>query len=263
LFNPRRANARESEATVPKTALLVRSYTPNDGEVADRAERALKVAQAASTFDSIALVAFLVPTDHDCGKTAQAIRNRLYDAGANNKTIVIEAGGHHSCGALNEALRDLNAKYVERVVIMSGKAQGYLTGATLGGIDEAFVKGAKIVGVAVDEHVELVHEGRVSNTFCAWDLNALLDVGGFDSDVGVEEIAAALKIVHANEHKGPCIAVLDAPGVLDVLKVASAKARHAEVMATKTSRQQSEAARLGYNLKFLKTGIMPGYPKAV
>ncbi|MDP1707450.1 MAG: hypothetical protein Q8L30_02760 [bacterium] len=248
------------------TALIVRSYTSKEEEVEDRAVRALKVARDAHkltlTGGAPALnpITFLVPTDHDCGKTADAIREKVAEA-ALDRILVIEAYGHHSSEALNEAIFTLCDYQMARAVIISGKAASYLTEATLAAIDTAFAQGAKVVCVAVDELADIVCEGRVQNTFCAWDIPALVGVGVFDSKGGVEEIAPTAKLI---KQYGPCVAVLTTGGgKLDILQSDTARVRHDEVMKTKGPRQLAEAERAGVDFEFLKAGIMPGYPRPV
>lgn len=247
------------------TALIVRSYTPKQDEVEDRAVRALKVARDAHKLTltgapALNPITFLVPTDHDCGKTANAIREKIAEA-ALDRVLIIEAYGHHSSEALNEAVFTLRDFQMARAVIISGKAASYLTEATLAAIGVAFAQGAKVVGVAVDELADIVCKGRVQNTFCAWDIPALVGVGVFDSKGGVEEIAPTVRLI---KRYGPCVAVLTTEGGnLNILQSETARARHDEVMRTKAPRQQQEVERLGVDFAFLRSGIMPGYPRSV
>lgn len=241
--------------------IVIRSYTKKPEEVEDRAQRALEVAQRAHqlhfgrtpVFSTIIL---LVPKDYDCGQTADAIRKK-FAAENLDRFVVLEAAGHHSCEVLNRASQMLlDVHNVDRMLIMSGKAAEYLTAAAMENIDLAFDRGAKVVGFAVDELADIVREGRVQNTFCAWDLKALFATGGFDSRTGVEELAPTVRLVR---DYGPCVAVLEAPGgKLDILQSETARARHAEVMATKEARQLNEARRMGVDFVFIREGVMPG-----
>ena len=249
-------------------ALLVRQYTPKPEEVEDRAARALKIALAANQLFlhgklAFKVITFLVPVDYDCGETARAIRNKLRDAHLEGRTLVLEATGYHSCEALNEAVQALhNLGDITNALIMSGKAASSLTEPVLKAIDDAFAAGAKVVGVAVDELAEIVLEGRVQNTFCGWKINPLLIVGGFKAKNGVEEIGATIRLLRMYSQ---CIAVLDPMGKkpLDILQTETGRARHVEVMETKTARQIQEAKDAGVDFTFIKRGIMPGYPKVL
>jgi hypothetical protein len=244
----------------------VRSYAKNPEEVEDRAKRALDVGLAAAklfiygepAFDR---VLFVVPKDYDCGRTAGAIGAKLF--GTVVPYDVIEVSGHHSSGALNEALAYVRDQlHMSHVLIMSGKAVSYLTEPTLEAMDDAFALGAQVVGVEVDELAEIVREGRVQNTFCGWEVNPLLDVGAFDSTNGVEEIAPTVKLIR---EYGPCVAVIKPSGdeELDILKSDTAITRHREVMETKAARQIEEAKRLYVDFSFIEQGIIPGYPKVL
>ncbi len=250
--------------------IVVRSYNkpgrPKE-EIVKDIQRAVKNAAKLLSVEvgdkpAFARVMFAVPVDHDFGGTAELLSHAF--AGGRLNAEVLEVKGHHSCQALNEALGVCAVKGIDYGIIVSGKAIDYVRPATLRAMLDAFDRGAKVVGVATDELVEGVKEGRVQNTFCGWDLEALfnLEPPGFDSSDGVEEYAPAARLIKKH---GACVAVLipfDLPP-LDIRGNADGKARHEEVMRTKMARQQQEAVRVGADFAFVKVSILPGYPKTV
>lgn len=252
-----------------KIGLLLRSYAKKEEDVPSVVERALKSIEHASklrdrgyrTLFSSILV--LVPRDYDCGLTADLIREQIARRDFSTRVMVAKTDGHHSCGTLNSGINFLESREnLDYAVIISNKAIEALTVETMESMLEAFDRDAKVVGVAVDELQDVVLEGRIQNTFSGWDIQALRDVGGFDSEKGVEEISPTVRLIR---QYGPCVAVLDSKEkpALDIRQSADGKARHEEVMTTKLARQQKEADRMGVDFSFIKSGIMPGYPKKV
>lgn len=245
--------------------VLLRVYTPKPEEVADRVERALQhirhVIAVSKEVPALERMVPIVPLDHDCGQTGGALRDRIFAEGLLGQVAVCERRGHHSCEVLNAGIRALEVDATTHVIIISGKAMSYLTVPAMRAIDEAFANGAKVTGLAVDELKELVLAGRIQNTFAAWDIKALQQVGGFDSRTGVEEIAPLVRLVR---EYGPCIAPIDVvTGKLDVLSSETALARHREVMTTKLARQQDELARVNSCFSEITAGIMPDYPRSI
>jgi len=237
--------------------LLLRVYTPKTQEVKARVDRALEHVKQVSIvrqdFKSLNRLMLLVPRDYDCGETVSALRRRLKDEGFGARVSVFASHGHHSCEVLNEGLMELLGD-VSHALIVSGKAMPYLTFAAMLAIDRAFVTGAKVAGLAVDELRSVVFSGRIQNTFAAWDIESLLQVGGFDSQGGVEEIAPLIRFAR---RYGKCIAPIEVgAGVLDVFATETARKRHEEVMATKLARQQAECDRLDADFKFIRDAVM-------
>lgn len=248
--------------------VILRSYAKNSEEVpavVARAVRSIKHIWSVRDkndrhiFKSVVVV---VPKDYDCGLTAKAVRMALppYDPFFEFNSMVIEPKGHHSCEALNEGVSVLYEQGIDYVEIVSNKAIGAMTHANCYLMLEAFRRGAKVVGVATDELADIVKAGRVQNTFAGWEVKALLEVGGFDSQTGVEEIAPSVRLI---QKYGPCIGVI-APAempALDIRKSADGVARHNEVMTTKNSRQCDECDRMGVDFEFIKQGILVRYPE--
>ena len=228
-----------------KIGLLLRSYARNAEDVPGVVDRAVKSIRHASglrdkngeqIFTSIVV---LIPREYDCGFTGRAILRQLETSLILRMVAVFEVAGHHSCGGLNHGIKLLGDIGIDCAVIISNKAINALTVRNMNAMLEAFDKGAKVVGVGVDELQNAVLDGRIQNTFAGWDIKALGEVGGFDSEIGVEEIAPTVRMIRKY---GPCIATID-PGVmpaLDIRKTADGEARHAMVMNTKIERQVAE-----------------------
>lgn len=235
----------------------MRVYTPRSEEVPDRVERSLKHAHQIEVvreeFLALHRALFLVPQDHDCGQTAEALSQRFATEGF-GFAEVHAFSGHHSCEVLNEGLRAL-AGDTTHAIIVSGKALSpYLNVSSLLAIDQAFMDGAKVAGLATDELRDIVRAGRIQNTFAAWDIEALLDQYAFDSKEGVEEIAPLIRLARKF---GRCIVPINVDGgALDIHSSETATARHKEVMATKIARQTAECERLGSNFEFIRNAIM-------
>lgn len=252
-----------------KIGLLLRSYAKNPEDVAGVVARARKsIAHANSLHypDGEAIfqaIVVLVPQDYDCGGTSRALLKEInFFEDCDVCPLVQEASGYHSCGALNVGITILDLSSFDYAVIISNKAIQSLTTETMEAMLEAFDRGAKVVGVAVDELQDVVLEGRIQNTFSGWDVQALVGVGGFDSEKDVEEVSPTVRLIF--EH-GPCIAVLDPTDktALDIRKSADGKDRHKEVMTTKLARQLEEADRMGVGFNFIKGGIMSSYPRTI
>jgi len=251
-----------------KIGLLLRSYAKTTEDVPGVVSRALKsIEHACSLRDKngeriFSRVAVIVPRDHDCGHTRWEIVRALPISELFQPALIRDVPGHHSCGALNEGIVILDSFNIDYAVIISNKAIKALTVPVVEAIIEAFAKGAKVVGVAVDELQEFVLEGRIQNTFAGWDVRALREVGGFDSLAGVEEVTPTVRLLWTYDK---CIATLVPKEVptLDIRKTNDGKARHEEVMKTKLDRQQEEVEKVGVDFNFIKNGMMAGYPKSV
>ena len=237
--------------------VLVRVYTPKAEEVESRVGRALEHARRIlavhEEFSALKRVVFLVPRDYDCGKTYQALLCGLKEGGLQSSVDIYAPPGYHSCEVLNEGLGELYGS-VSHALIVSGKAMSYLTHSALLAIDQAFARGAKVSGLAIDELCDIVLAGRIQNTFAAWDINALLGVGGFDCRTDVEEMAPLVRLAL---QFGRCVAPIEVEGSsLDVPATATAQERHRRVMATKLEKQQAECRRLGACFEFIRGAIM-------
>jgi hypothetical protein len=234
--------------------IMVRVYTPEADEVSGRVERAVtharQILAVSEEFPALRRVMFLIPIDHDCGETYSALRTRVLEEELNGLVEVYALPGYHSCEVLNQGLLELSMG-TSHALIVSGKALSYLTAPVLATIDNAFKSGAK---VAVDQLRDIVLEGRIQNTFAAWDIDALLGVGGFDCKLDVEEMAPLIRLARKF---GPCIAPVNiGPGALDLHPSSEAQARHTHVMAEKLGRQEAECKRLGSSFDFIRESVL-------
>jgi hypothetical protein len=230
-----------------KYAILLRVYTPKKEEVEDRVARAInhahQLANLANKHGGIRKLFFLVPREHDCGNTADALASRLALERISFDIEVVRSPGHHSSDTLNDGVIRAST-LATHVIIISGKALGFFTLDVMHKIDTALsVINFRAVGVAVPELRDIVLSGRVQNTFAVWHIAALRDVGLFDAKNGVEEIAP---LVHLCSKYRTCIGVLDVcteKHGLDISNSDTAQDRHKEVMSTKITRQLEELKR--------------------
>jgi hypothetical protein len=225
-------------------------YTPKEDEVEGRVARALghalQVARMRKEFPMLGKLIFLVPRKHDCGNTAAALRSRFALLAETSNVLVLEADGHHSCGVLNAGVLEAEKCGSTHATIISGKAMGYFTPEVWTKIEEVFDAYPDLgaVGVATDELREIVLAGRLQNTFLNWNISRLQEVGLFDSETGVEEMAPLIRMC---QKYGRCLGTINqSGGELNIADSETARARHAEVMQTKSARQYAECERLGF-----------------
>lgn len=251
-----------------KIGLLLRSYAKDSKDVPGIVARAVKSINHATSLlredgePVFAAILVVVPGDYDCGITTRSILNALPTNHCSQHVYVIEVPGHHSCEALNEGIDIFESMNIDYAVILSNKAIKSCTVGIIDAMIDSFSRGAKVVGVAIDELKDFVFEGRVQNTFSGWSVTALRTVGGFSSQAGVEEVTPTVRLLWTYDK---CIAVLVPTEVrtLDVRQTPDGRARHEEVMTTKLTRQQQEVQNMGVDFNFIKSGIMAGYPRVV
>ncbi len=201
----------------------------------------------------ISRVLFVVPIDFDCGRTVDRIRQALRFEELDHLCDVLPAHGHHSCGALNQGLHFLQAADIKYVAIVSNKVIEHVNQDVLETIACQLNAGNLVVGVKIQELAD-VEELPIENTFAVWDVEKLLSVGGFDSEIGVEEIAPIVKLV---KMYGACVSVIQPKtGVkLNIRQSEDGKARHAEVKSTKGARQLQELQRMDISLEKVRRYI--------
>jgi hypothetical protein len=235
--------------------ILLRTYTAKPEGVADRVIRATEhmeqVQLVWAAFPALVHTVLLVPKDYDCGQTAHELRGGGFD----DTVTVLDPSGYHSCEVLNAGVLRLRELGCSHALILSGKAMPYLTAENLLRIDAAFASGAKVAGLALPELADIVRAGRIQNTFAAWDIEALWEVGCFDCREDVEEIAPLIRLIG---RFGQCITPLDCEGgLLDVHPSAEAQERHRTVMAGKLAGQNRECVRLGANFATIQAHVLP------
>ena len=235
-----------------KVGIIFRSYAKEVGLVPEVVKRAVLSAQKSSelrvgTDVLFEKVLILVPVDYDCGETGSRIRTALEQSRVTAE--VLEVSGHHSSKALNFGIRCLYDIGFDYVVIMSNKALEYLKFTVMKGVLSALDVGNKVVGVRINE-LDDVHAVPIENTFCAWDIHALLSVDGFDSKIGVEEIAP---IIRLTRKFGVCTKLISpqTEAKLNIRESTDGKVRHKDVKDTKRERQEAEAIRLGATIEWV------------
>ena len=232
--------------------------------------------------------------DADCGLTADALRDAFQSTPFTAKGFAVVSThdfkrGDLFCGILNYGVVSQLAKRIRYSCIMSPEAIDYLTTENLTAMIGAFNNDVAVAGLAINELTESVLEGRIANTFAIWDNRALMSVGGFDlraakprddrtahylrgwhaekGDVfyhlaGCEEV---IPLAHLVDLLGPCIAPIlptDRTAQYQAPNPATEPdlwARHLSKLGTKTERQSALLASVGYDLSYLKGGVIPAY----
>ncbi len=235
--------------TQARRGIFLRSYAKTEAQLAEVAKRALVSVRKAILcgFDRVLVV---VPTDYDFGGTVASLTEAFQREGL--RAEVCPATGHHSGEALNQALRAVSGD-VEFVAIVSNKASEYLSFGVMDSAANLLLSGFDVVGVRISE-LDVVHAMPIENTMAFWNVQALLDVGGFDSVIGVEEVAPLARLIKKH---GKC-AVLISPSEETALRIRDSedgKAHHVEVKDTKRARQEQEAARAGVTLEWINENI--------
>ena len=169
--------------------LRVFAFTPDAVEQqVDSAMRALRRLLALRTGNrpSLSRVDFLVSSDPDfedtdCGLTAARLREEVLrefpDAPVNVSEI---KKGDIYCMLLNYGVANQLEDRIPYSLILSHNASSYATQENVDALLAAMQRKARVAGVAINELSELVHKGRVMNTFAVWHNKSLLTVGGFD-----------------------------------------------------------------------------------
>lgn len=242
----------------------LRGYAAEEAQVEDVAERLYRSATQAHEL-GFGRTIILVPRDKDCGKTILTLGYLL----AGIPSVAIHSpGGNENSDVLNEGLRFSQTDGRKHFFVMSNKAVKYLTKENVRKILVAFHEGALVAGLTLrddtipdDAEDELYIDtlrGFLLNTFCAWDLAALLGVGGFDSQIGVEEVAPSVRLIKKN---GPCLAPIFPTDQVGISVSALRAGHHRNVLTTKMKRQFTEMVRVGGSPELIKNGILPGYPR--
>lgn len=277
--------------------MVIRVFAKTPDQVEGNAKLALAAANKAETLcvgekPLYKKILILVPADPnypdcDCGETAAYLRRFVM------RTSRIEvrevSHGDLFCGVLNYGLARLTRAGCDYMTVLSPGASGYLSVEEMLRAADAFDKGAKVAGVALDELAESVLAGRIANTFATWDTVALATVGGFDlrasqprrndptalyahgvdadgKDVfypqaGVEEILPLTRLVKLF---GKCLAPMRPLAVStwvvpDPVTDPEGALRHKKKLGTKFERQLFHAAYLGTDFSVLRSGVMDDY----
>lgn len=236
--------------------LLFRSYAKTEEGVVEVVRRAIKSAQhVAGVADMCALPAlmpaFLVPSDHDSGKTARALRYTFDNEGIS--AIVLEEKGSANARALTAGIETLADMGYTDVIIISNKAVEFLTADVLVKIGELDRGGFNPISVRIPE-IDAVSCVSVSNTFCFWNIAQLRRVGGFVTDTGVEEIIPLVKMIKELGVK-PAVIEVGVSISLDIRMSADGIMHHKGVKDSKTERQEKQLDIAGVTAEWLRTKI--------
>jgi len=237
-------------------------------------------------------VEVLIPCDDrypsDCGQTAPAIRERVKVADLSSKVFVTRLEeGDLFCASLNYGIAKQLAHGMHYTLIISPEVHSYMNFETMVAVLEKAAQGSWATGVAINELTESILAGRLANTFCLWHNQRLGQVGNFDllaekpideqsahykrgwddenkkfvyyQMAGVEEIIPLCRMIKTNREK-PCIAAVLPQGKEVKLYQPPPPGpeldRHIAKMATKTVRQAYLAAQAGFDLDYLRGGLM-------
>ena len=297
-----------------KCGLLLRSFAAKEEDVPKRVEQVLETVEAALSVmiekrPVIQQVDVLIFADarfrnsgvggigsrSDCGKTAAAMRAALgkHSTGAQVHEV---RHGDLCCGILNYGIAKQMGERVDYTMILSPDARSYFNVETIEAMALATTRGARAVGVALNELTESVLEGRLANTFALWHNESLATVGMFDYRAatpiddraahymrgwskeqeaeggdgsvfyplaGVEEVIPLARMV---DTFGPCIAPIlpQGSGAMaydrpDPVRQPELWKRYISKFGTKLERQSALLSAIGCDLSFLKGGVLPAY----
>jgi len=230
---------------------LLRVYAAQQEDVPKRVERVAAMAEQIGL--NRGPIVALVPSDKDCGQTADALRDQV------KSVIVLECPGSPNTDVLNQGLQTLANLGCSHAVIASNKAIEAVTPRTMFTIERAVNAGACVAGVAFDEFATGVQEGMILNTFAAWDLGMATKFGGFVTEHptkgGCEEISLLAKF--CREVRDPFIAVIKDPKVVaQVMNTTEAQERFAKILTSKVSRQDDLLKHEGITREQIKAAVI-------
>lgn len=285
-----------------KVGMILRVYATEERFIPDRltmVEKAIAAARQA-TVDGQPLIRridVMVWNDQryegaDCGQTARALRSKF----SNEKDLFITDFKHGDlfCAILNRGIFHQSKHGVDYSLIVSAEAFSYMTPETMKEMVTAVCRGALAVGVAITELTDSILEGRLANTFCLWNNEALMTVGGFDMmaakpdksifpvkvyvgkkqteaglavyhGAGVEEVVPLIRL-YKNFDEKPCLAPILPQGagiqryiVPDKEKDPEGWRRHWNKIGTKLERQMAHLNSIGVFPSALKEAVMQEY----
>jgi hypothetical protein len=274
------------EEDIPKRIAMVREAVERGRAVAIRHKRLIK------KIDILVWADKRYP-ESDCGKTTETLK-KIFKNENEDLSITEVTDADIFCGILNQGIyRQIRYAHADYTTIVSSEAFSYMTNETFESMVEAACKGARAIGVAINELTQSILEGRICNSFSMWHNESLATVNMFDIRsakpierpgifylkgwsqekdeyvyyhlAGVEEITA---LVRMTDNFGSCIApvIPSGPGVHQYLIPDPAKDkegwdRYVAKIATKTNRQIVYLAYEGCDISSLKGGVMPEYRK--
>ena len=225
--------------------------------------------------------------DTDCGETWKALIRALADKSLLNLVDVQETVLGILSGAVNATVAQQLSRGCTHSLIISTTCNSMITEKNLAAMFRAFDSGAKVAGLTLPDPVmeELVLAGCITNTFAMWELVPLISVGGFvmwqenrfknerynhyvqgangDYPISGLEIPTLGEL---RRYYGQCIAPIMAPDqgdwkMPDKDKEPQKCLRELDKRNSKWPRHHATAALGGFDLSYIRTGILPGYPK--
>jgi len=199
-------------------------------------------------------IVVVVPVKNDCGETAERLNSAVKMNSPKVTPVVIDSAGSYSPHALNVGLYELKYLGTDIALPLSDEAVCNLSSKILSSIEGAFNKGARVVWVTVDKRMQIMKKVCTDNTFTAWSLPELMDIGCFESDIGIEEIAPSVRLLRRH---GPCIAILEPVNFKEL--TVGGEINDKEV----TESQAEEFDRMDVPTEFFEKGIMEGFPLSI
>ncbi len=230
----------------------------------------------------------VIPINHkfvdvDCGKTKRA----LGKLPTNIVATVRETQVDIFSGAINEAAAWQLSRGCTHTLVLSSSCGSLVSTENLTALIEPLEGDALATGLVLPDPTlgEFIKRGCITNTFAIWELNSFFAVGGLDLSLhnrykderlnkyvrGPEgpipitglEIPTVARLI---ECYGPCVApVFPITGGEwkrpDPQTDPDGAAREEAKMRSKAERHYAIAARYGFSLSYIESGILPGYPK--
>ena len=239
---------------------VFRSYSKTPEGVDEVVDRAVKSARRAVQVSMLSRILFMVSAEQDCGQTAKRLSVAVADEGI--RAVVMEARGDPNSTMLNTAARLLLDDETPYALFLSNKAIEFLTEDLISRMMNEMRAKVRVVGVRIEDLAD-VAEMPIQNTFALWHIPSLIIAGGFDSKIGVEEVAPIARIARRDGHsllgwRRP-VAMVVRPAEHTRLQIrisAEGRAHHAQVKSSKRERQEQEAARLGVSLEWVNRHIV-------
>ncbi len=217
--------------------------------------------------------------DSDCGQTAAHIRN-FHSAVFTTRMDLFS-------GLINEAAAVQLARGCSHSFVLSSSCASLISTENMEAMLAPFENGAKATGLILPDPSlgEFIRKGCITNTFAVWDLLDFFTVGGMDLSLrnrykderlneyvrGPEgpipitglEIPTVARLIEAH---GKCIAPVSPITGGEWLRPnqgidPEGFAREERKMKSKADRHYAIAARYGFSLSYIESGVMPGYPK--
>ncbi|MBU1179439.1 hypothetical protein KJ885_00675 [Patescibacteria group bacterium] len=292
-------STREGFLSRKRVGLILRTFATKEDDIPNRVAMAKKIIFRALNLrvdeqQLIKRIDLLVWSDKrypgsDCGKTFSALTDALADF-ISIENIREVSNGDLFCGMLNFGIAMQSRNRIDYSIIASPDAYSYLNDDTASAMVDAACNGALAIGVAIDELAQSTLEGRIANTLAMWHNISLQSVGGFDLRAakarndkiahylrgwhhekgtvfyelaGVEEVIPLAWMIDAF---GNCIAPIRPQGEDNKRYEAPDPAlqpelweRHISKLGTKLERQTAMLSSIGFDISFLKGGVMPAY----